>query len=209
MRTSSTPAEVGEPAAQLDARECWAALRTADVGRLALVVDGRPEIFPVNFVVDHGTILFRTATGSKLAAIAPFVVVSSGGGPGLAATGRVRFRTIYTGGESRVPPMALEGRVTMFHNLTVGADLLLTRNSLGDVRYDTGRDALSADGRAERLVLPKVYAMWKTPSFQAIAGSYVAGFAQRLTFDETILVTPNGIFAGRYHLITITARQEA
>ena len=35
------------------------------------VVDGRPEIFPVNFVVDHGTILFRTATGSKLAAVTP------------------------------------------------------------------------------------------------------------------------------------------
>jgi nitroimidazol reductase NimA-like FMN-containing flavoprotein (pyridoxamine 5'-phosphate oxidase superfamily) len=71
MRTSPTPAEVGDAAAHLDARECWTLLRTADVGRLALVVDDCPEIFPVNFVVDHGTLLFRTAAGSKLAAIAP------------------------------------------------------------------------------------------------------------------------------------------
>ncbi len=71
MRTSSTPAGVGDPAAHLDEHECWALLRTADVGRLALVIDGRPEIFPVNFVVDHGTILFRTAPGSKLAAVTP------------------------------------------------------------------------------------------------------------------------------------------
>jgi nitroimidazol reductase NimA-like FMN-containing flavoprotein (pyridoxamine 5'-phosphate oxidase superfamily) len=69
MRTSPTPAEVGDAAAHLDARECWTLLRTADVGRLALVVDDCPEIFPVNFVVDHGTLLFRTAAGSKLAAL--------------------------------------------------------------------------------------------------------------------------------------------
>jgi hypothetical protein len=36
---------------------------------LALVVSGRPEIFPVNHVVDHGTVVFRTAPGTKLAAI--------------------------------------------------------------------------------------------------------------------------------------------
>ncbi len=71
MGTSSDPADIGGAAAQLDEHECWALLRTAEVGRLALVVDGRPEIFPVNFVVDHGTILFRTATGSKLAAVTP------------------------------------------------------------------------------------------------------------------------------------------
>lgn len=71
MRTSSTPAGVGGADVQLDEHECWALLRTADVGRLALVVDGRPDIFPVNFVVDHGSILFRTAAGSKLAAVTP------------------------------------------------------------------------------------------------------------------------------------------
>jgi hypothetical protein len=48
--------------------ECWALLRTADVGRLAVISRQAPDIFPVNFVVDHGSIVFRTAAGMKLAA---------------------------------------------------------------------------------------------------------------------------------------------
>src|SRR4028118_1332365 len=48
--------------------DCWAMLRTVDVGRLAVVVDGAPDIFPVNFVVDHGTVVFRPAPGTKLGA---------------------------------------------------------------------------------------------------------------------------------------------
>ena len=37
-------------------------------GRLAVVAGDRPHIFPVNFVVDRGGIVFRTAAGLKLAA---------------------------------------------------------------------------------------------------------------------------------------------
>ena len=50
----------------LDESACWALLRTAEVGRLAIVVNHRPEIFPLNFVVDHATVVFRTAEGTKL-----------------------------------------------------------------------------------------------------------------------------------------------
>jgi nitroimidazol reductase NimA-like FMN-containing flavoprotein (pyridoxamine 5'-phosphate oxidase superfamily) len=57
------------PAEALEPRECWRLLASAAVGRLALVVGGRPEIFPVNHVVDHGSVVFRTAPGTKLAAI--------------------------------------------------------------------------------------------------------------------------------------------
>jgi hypothetical protein len=59
----------GQAPAHLDAGECWTLLRTAEVGRIAVSVAGRPEIFPVNFVVDHGTVVFRTAEGTKLAAV--------------------------------------------------------------------------------------------------------------------------------------------
>jgi len=52
----------------LDVNTCWALLREVAVGRLAVVVDGKPEIFPVNHVVDHGTVVFRTADGTKLSA---------------------------------------------------------------------------------------------------------------------------------------------
>jgi hypothetical protein len=46
--------------------DCWTLLRTVEVGRLAVLVDGAPDIFPVNFVVDHGSLVFRTSPGTKL-----------------------------------------------------------------------------------------------------------------------------------------------
>jgi hypothetical protein len=52
----------------LDSSNCWTLVRSAEVGRLAIVIDGRPDIFPINFVVDHGSVVFRTASGPKLAA---------------------------------------------------------------------------------------------------------------------------------------------
>jgi hypothetical protein len=48
---------------------CWMLLRSVEVARLAVSVDNRPDIFPINFVVDHGTVVFRTGEGSKLAAL--------------------------------------------------------------------------------------------------------------------------------------------
>jgi nitroimidazol reductase NimA-like FMN-containing flavoprotein (pyridoxamine 5'-phosphate oxidase superfamily) len=52
----------------LSTNQCWELLRESVVGRLAVTVDGSPDIFPVNPVVDHGTIVFRTTAGTKLAA---------------------------------------------------------------------------------------------------------------------------------------------
>jgi nitroimidazol reductase NimA-like FMN-containing flavoprotein (pyridoxamine 5'-phosphate oxidase superfamily) len=73
--------ETTEPVARLTPDECWGLLRTAQVGRLAVTVAGRPEIFPVNFVVDHGSVVFRTAEGAKLAAltVAPEVAFEADG----------------------------------------------------------------------------------------------------------------------------------
>jgi len=55
---------------ELENTECWQLLRQAPFGRLAVVHDGRPDIFPVNQVVDRGSLLFRTDPGSKLVAAA-------------------------------------------------------------------------------------------------------------------------------------------
>jgi nitroimidazol reductase NimA-like FMN-containing flavoprotein (pyridoxamine 5'-phosphate oxidase superfamily) len=52
----------------LSQKECWELLRESVVGRLAVTVGGSPDIFPVNPVVDHGSIVFRTSAGTKLAA---------------------------------------------------------------------------------------------------------------------------------------------
>ncbi len=51
----------------LDAHACLELLRSTPFGRLAVVVDDKPQVFPVNHVVDHGGIAFRTAAGTKLA----------------------------------------------------------------------------------------------------------------------------------------------
>jgi nitroimidazol reductase NimA-like FMN-containing flavoprotein (pyridoxamine 5'-phosphate oxidase superfamily) len=48
--------------------ECWELLSRTLVGRLAVCLDGRPQIFPINFVPDRGSIVFRTAEGTKLSA---------------------------------------------------------------------------------------------------------------------------------------------
>jgi len=50
----------------LDEQESWHLLASMNLGRLVTSVDGQPEIFPVNFVVQRHTILFRTAEGTKL-----------------------------------------------------------------------------------------------------------------------------------------------
>ncbi len=60
----------GEPVTILSASESWALLSSVSLGRLVTSVDGRPEIFPVNFVVQHRTVLFRTAEGTKLVSAA-------------------------------------------------------------------------------------------------------------------------------------------
>jgi nitroimidazol reductase NimA-like FMN-containing flavoprotein (pyridoxamine 5'-phosphate oxidase superfamily) len=41
-------------------------LKTQSVGRLAIVVDGRPEIFPVSFAFEDRVVVFRTRPGLKL-----------------------------------------------------------------------------------------------------------------------------------------------
>jgi nitroimidazol reductase NimA-like FMN-containing flavoprotein (pyridoxamine 5'-phosphate oxidase superfamily) len=46
--------------------ECWSLLRNHNVGRLAIVVEGRPRIFPVNYAAGDGALVFRTEPGSKL-----------------------------------------------------------------------------------------------------------------------------------------------
>ncbi len=47
--------------------ECWSLLEQHVVARLAVDVGGRPDIFPINYVVDDGSIVFRSGAGTKLA----------------------------------------------------------------------------------------------------------------------------------------------
>jgi nitroimidazol reductase NimA-like FMN-containing flavoprotein (pyridoxamine 5'-phosphate oxidase superfamily) len=53
----------------LSAESCWELLASTPVGRVVVTVDGDPEVFPVNHVVDGHSVAFRTAPGSKLAGL--------------------------------------------------------------------------------------------------------------------------------------------
>ncbi len=71
MTTNRTPNKNmadDEPMEILGESDCWALLRVASVGRLAFpTIDGGVHIFPVNHLVDQGSVVFRTAAGTKLA----------------------------------------------------------------------------------------------------------------------------------------------
>lgn len=56
----------GKPMDILSVDESWNLLSSVALGRLVTCVEGYPEIFPVNFVVQRRTVLFRTAEGTKL-----------------------------------------------------------------------------------------------------------------------------------------------
>lgn len=58
------------PVSILPESQCWNLLSGAAIGRLITSVDGEPEVFPVNFVVQDRTLLFRTAEGTKLVSTA-------------------------------------------------------------------------------------------------------------------------------------------
>jgi nitroimidazol reductase NimA-like FMN-containing flavoprotein (pyridoxamine 5'-phosphate oxidase superfamily) len=54
------------PITVLSDDESWNLLKSAALGRLVTHIGDQLEIFPVNFVTQHGTLLFRTAEGTKL-----------------------------------------------------------------------------------------------------------------------------------------------
>jgi uncharacterized protein len=55
---------------ELTKSECFELLATERLGRIAVVDDRGPAMFPVNFVLDHHTVVFRTGQGTKLHAAA-------------------------------------------------------------------------------------------------------------------------------------------
>jgi nitroimidazol reductase NimA-like FMN-containing flavoprotein (pyridoxamine 5'-phosphate oxidase superfamily) len=58
--------QTSDPVALLTDQECWERLREQELGRLVTRVGDVVDIFPVNYVVDGESLLFRTAQGSKL-----------------------------------------------------------------------------------------------------------------------------------------------
>jgi len=52
---------------ELTPERCWELLGSTEVGRLAVCIGEYPDIFPINYIVDDRSIVFRSAEGTKLA----------------------------------------------------------------------------------------------------------------------------------------------
>lgn len=63
--STQQPAEVVEAISE---KECLDLLRTHRLGRLAVVINGHPLIFPVNYALGDRVVAIRTAEGTKLTA---------------------------------------------------------------------------------------------------------------------------------------------
>ena len=68
MTNQPAASEMPEPVENLQSQQCWELLRQVSVGRLAVWIDDHPDIFPLNYTVDHGSLVFRTGAGTKLGA---------------------------------------------------------------------------------------------------------------------------------------------
>jgi hypothetical protein len=127
--------------------------------------------------------------------IRPFVVVRP---PDLRldrVDGFLRTQMRWTGRYDRLPPAAaVQARLRAVRNLDAGLVGALTRNRLRQPRWDPPRQALSVAPEGVRLEIPKAYIEWEDDRIEVIAGTYRVGFGQRLTFDVTDQVTPNGLF---------------
>ena len=51
---------------ELTRSECFGLLAGENLGRVAVIDDQGPVVFPVNFVLDRHTVVFRTEPGTKL-----------------------------------------------------------------------------------------------------------------------------------------------
>lgn len=143
-----------------------------------------PAALVVNGVLDR----------ALLQSIATFIYIVDPGVRYASTAGWVRLRTAYSPPDKRAPAMVLDGQVQTLRHLSIGFAGVLMRNRVNDVRYDPIRDALSAKAPSPTPYLPKVYVQWDTDRWAILAGTYRAGFGQRLTFDNTRNYTPNGFY---------------
>jgi uncharacterized protein len=58
---------------RLTRSECWQLLSGPAVGRLGIVVDGAPEVYPVNYVVDGESVVYRVDGHNRLDEASPSV----------------------------------------------------------------------------------------------------------------------------------------
>lgn len=58
--------DIDSPVTELSPEQSWELLAQHEVGRLATTAGGVLDIFPITYVVDEGSLVFRTGPGTKL-----------------------------------------------------------------------------------------------------------------------------------------------
>ena len=56
---------------ELDEERSWALLGASGLGRVGFVAEGRVKVFPVNYIVLHGAVYFRTSRDGEVASNLP------------------------------------------------------------------------------------------------------------------------------------------
>jgi hypothetical protein len=129
------------------------------VGRLAVVVDERPDIFPLNYVVDHGTIVFRSAEGTKLT--------------GALSDTPVAFEVDgYDARTERAWSVVVQGKATQIrqlHELADTVSLPLFPWQAGPKEIFIRIDLLAISGRRFKVAEPNI---WTTPLSDARRASF-------------------------------------
>jgi uncharacterized protein len=134
---------------RLTHEQCWDLLGSTTVGRLAVIVDGHPDIFPLNYVVEGQSALFRSGQGTKLYGSLNSSPVA------LEADG-------YDAATEQAWSVVLRGRAERVKH--VGADLVSTLEPVpwheGVKDYYVRVHPLNVSGRRFRVAKPDI---WNSP----------------------------------------------
>ncbi len=146
------------------------------------------------FIADPASLVKgEVITQEKLYGISAFLVVSERDS-GFRPRGVVKLQTRWSTSDRIAPPFALHGRFSADKHWVAGFGATFTRLEIGNPSYDPNRDALIADPAYYQVHLPKLFVKYEDDHWAAIAGTYRAGFAQRLVFDNSLDYTPNGVY---------------
>lgn len=132
-------------------------------------------------------------SAEALRAITPFLDATraparEGAGGWVRASSRFALRDRF------LPPSALRARIATSGHVQAGFTAVLTRLELAAPVHDPNRRALITERRGHAAALPKAFLKYESGGATVIAGSFRAGFGQRLVFDNSRRYTPNGLY---------------
>lgn len=125
----------------LTEEECWEFLGTEEFGRLAFRLVDEVHIVPINYAVESGALLFRTAPGDKLLAAA--------------MGGAVAFETDRIAGEQGTSVVVRGPARILSEDEAHRAELVALRPWVGDFKYEVVEiSPVHLSGRSFRLDRP-------------------------------------------------------